>query len=437
MEKNLRGSSPSPGLSFQGTKKENLGLAIDLGSTSLALSLWDLGPGGKELAQLSRPNPQLARGLDVISRIHYAHKSKTNLKDLQALALEGINGLIWDLEKDLGFSKEAIKGLVLVANPTLLHLLLGLDPIGLAQAPYKPNFLQAPPLEAMSLGLDLSPGLLLLSPPALSAYVGADLVAGLVGLFPGPPEENFLYLDLGTNVEILLQWEGKTYASSAPAGPALEAMSLTWGMRAGEGALIGAHLAQDPIFLEVLGGGALQGIAGSGLIKLVGDFLDLGLIDATGAFQEGASLPGHLAQRLVDLEGQRVFYLDRKVYLGQKDLRAFQLAKGAISGAIRVLLQEAQVGGGILDRIYVAGALAQNLDPALLKKVGLVPQDLGARDLVLLGNAALRGAQSLLLDWGALDTWASYLEKIRLLELSGNQAFEAAFLEEMVFPSPK
>ncbi|MDR3078192.1 MAG: ASKHA domain-containing protein [Planctomycetota bacterium] len=425
-----------------------LGLAVDLGTTTMAAALCDLSDG-RVLGLASLANPQSLRGDDVISRVEYAGRGAPELAELRRLALEAVEKLAVSTLSAAGLAGNIL--LVAVGGNTVMeHLLLGVPPEALALNPFIPAFLEPVSLGAGQLGWREGEPPVLITLPCVSAYVGGDIVAGLlahdVPALPG----STLFLDIGTNGEMALAVEGRIYACAAAAGPAFEGARIEQGMRASPGAVCRVGLAEDGALLAGLVDGApAAGLCGTGLLDAVATMLRAGIVDEGGRMLERGEAerinpplhPDLLSRLERDSSGPR-FWLERPaassggVALSQKDVREFQLAKGAVAAGARALLAEAGIEPEAVDRVLLAGGFGSYLNPASALAVGLLPTGIDLRRVSSVGNAALAGTRLFLVSEAERRAAEELAKRVEYVELSGRDSFQAAFAEEMLFPSP-
>jgi uncharacterized 2Fe-2S/4Fe-4S cluster protein (DUF4445 family) len=411
--------------------RRGLGLAVDLGTTTVVCRLVDLGDGSS-LGVRAALNAQRAFGADVISRI--AAASEGSLSRLQGLASSQIAVMARDLAIGAGAESEDIVSIAVAGNTTMLHLLAGVDPGAIARAPFAPAFLGPRIEDAAALGLAPRPGLPVLFLPGISAYVGADIVAGMAAIGLGDESARALFLDLGTNGEIACGGRGGIRCCAAAAGPAFEGAGIEMGMGGVPGAVDSAWLEGGRLRIGAIGGAAPAGICGSGLVDALAALLDAGLVDETGRIvdaEEARGLPPALGElRSEDDRGPLVFLgEDRRVYLNQADIRAAQLAKAAIAAGIDVI----SAGGDPPERVYLAGGFGSLVDPRSAARIGLIPPGLADR-AVAVGNASLAGATAAVLSRAALDACGRVRASSSYVELSGMPTFNEAYIERMTFP---
>lgn len=403
-------------------KKNLLGVAIDIGTTGIAYVVADLEKG-EIRHKASALNRQVAYGGDVLSRMTVALEEKEGLKNLHETLIHQIHEDIEGMMAKIGESLESVYHLVVSANTTMVHFLFGVDVSSMARAPYRPKILAPTPIEPSVLGLFGFNDFARLSVmPSISAYVGGDIVSGM--LDEEIAQEGLrILIDIGTNGEIVLMDGEKWYCASAAAGPALEGMNIECGLRAVEGAIEKFKRGKgNSIVHQTIGGKEAIGICGSGLIDGVGVLLQMGCITETGRWHKGAT------PYLRD----KKWYFTEKVYLSQKDIRQIQLAKGAIAAGILTLLQ--QVGKTIdaVESIYIAGTFGYHISEEHLLRIGLVPKGFRGK-IYFLGNTSLKGAYGGLIDVALLEKAFNISKNMSYVELSTSVGFQKLFIEQLNF----
>lgn len=403
-------------------------LALDLGTTTLAGRLLDAS--GRTLAESRLLNPQRELGSDVIRRLEAAQKGEG--ERLQRLLVAGIDRLLTELLRLSGLRREAVRGAAVAANPAISHLLRRLPVDSLIFPPHRPRHPEGALLDPAELGLDLPVPLYLF--PQVSGYVGGDLVAFLFAC--PPPEAVTLYIDVGTNGEMALFADGRWWVTSVPAGPAFEGAEIACGMAATPGAIHGVRVVDDSLRLLTVDDLPPLGICGSGLVEAVVAALDGGLMDRHGTLRDPERVTTNLARYLVaDGEGYALcLYRDaaRELRLTQADIRAFQLAKGAVRAGIDCLLGRAGVAAGQVGAIILTGSFGLSLAPEALKKVAMLPENMVDR-VRFVPAGALLGTVRYLLEAGAATRLESLVKSLTPYPLSGTPAFETAFLHAIDF----
>lgn len=405
-----------------------LGAAIDVGTTTLAATLVDLR-NGDVLATSSADNPQLAFGADVLARV--SHAIEGGGEELADSLGAGIDALLAGLAAEAGASPGDICEMSLAGNTAMTHLLLGIDPAPLGSAPYEGAFLDPALRDAASLRIRTFGGAEAYIAPAVSPFVGGDVVAGLVATRFDEGEGIALFADLGTNGEIVLRTPDGLIAASAAAGPAFEGGAIEHGMPAVAGAVEHARSEGDVLRVDTVGGSLAVGICGSGLVDLVAVALRAGTLDASGRLVRA----GALAERVTANGDQLAIEVAEGVVLTQRDVRALQLAKGAMQTAIRLLLDEAGVDAADVREVLLAGGFGRSIDPNSLVRIGMVPGGWGGR-IRAVGNTALAGASAALVSSRARERALSVARSVRTLDLALDTRFEQAFLAALEFPAP-
>ncbi|MDR2442198.1 MAG: ASKHA domain-containing protein [Deltaproteobacteria bacterium] len=401
---------------------ENLAAAFDLGTTGLALALIDLNQR-QTVAMETALNPQTAVGGDVISRMTYAAESPEKIQHLQNLALEGLAGLV---AKAVDSTRaKNIGAAVICGNTTMLHLLAGLNPKSLAQAPYRPIFVDRLNLSHLAQKIGLPPWAEVTTAPSISAYVGGDITSGLTAIKLSQRPGTVIFIDIGTNGEIVLSKDNHLVATSCAAGPALEGMNISCGMRAVTGAIDSFQLAPDmtPTYTTI-GGVDPKGFCGSGLIDIVAELIRSEVITKTGRFS-----PSSVKSGLIK-DGQ--YHLTDEVFLSQKDIRQVQLAKGAISAAMKMLLERFELTLSDLDEVVIAGSFGYHLKAENLLAISLIPKGYTG-PITFVGNSSLAGAARLLLDRLATLEIDSIAQNVEVIELGFDPKFQETFVKELSF----
>ena len=409
-------------------KMSGLAAAVDLGTTTVAVRLYELA-GGRELKTISAWNAQAAYGGDVISRIQYTMETPNGLNELSRIIRAQIEDMISRALEDCGKSKSELRHTVLVGNTVMQHLFAGYSVRGIAAAPFRPETLFAAPGDETLHGVPVH------FAPCVAGYVGGDITAGLLaaGLAELPGEN--LFLDIGTNGEMALGGRGGFVCCAVASGPAFEGAGITCGMPGVDGAI--SRVRYDHGFLyDVIGGGEPKGLCGSGLLDLTAVLLRLGVIAPGGRLLPPEDAPMPLRRYLTrDDDGNGRFHLTPEVSLTAADVRNLQLAKAAVAAGIRVLLQQRGIAPEQVDGVYLAGGFGSYLDPESAMAIGMLPRACAGK-LHTLGNTALAGAAALTLDPAQWQRIGNISRACDYLELSGRADFAAAFTDDLSFPQP-
>jgi len=402
-------------------------LSLDLGTTSLAGRLVDRT--GAVLAETSQANPQQRFGADILSRMQASHEGAA--AELQELLREGARDLVAELLQQVDASPGQVTAVAAAGNPGMALLLQGLPVEPLLYPPHRPPSREPVLLTSAQLELGLDVPLLLF--PAVSGFVGGDLVAFLYGLEDF--EAGTICIDIGTNAELAL-WTGRQWlVSSAAAGPAFEAGNIGCGMTAQVGAVTDVVLQGDRLQLQVAGGGAPTGLCGSGLAALIGALVEGGLVDSAGRIVTSEEVENNLG-RYLDSAGNICFYRDasKALRLTQADLRNFQLAKGALRAGLEVLQERAGFDDAQISKILVSGAFGKALPVEALKKVAILSADMVDKTFFV-PNGVLAGLTRFLTTSEGGERLTELMALIKPFPLSGTPAFEEKFLAALDFTS--
>jgi uncharacterized 2Fe-2S/4Fe-4S cluster protein (DUF4445 family) len=415
------------------TMDQSFGVAFDVGTTTVVGTLMNLR-SGMAASVLSTLNGQAPFGADVISRISHGMNGPDAIHELQHAAVSTMNSILAELYRDAGVSPMQTYEAVVVGNMTMLHLLLGVDPTPLSMSPFTPAFMDQLTVDAGELGLHIHPHGYVQTLPALGAYVGADIVAGILATGIVREDRLRVFVDVGTNGEIVLGNAQRALATAAPAGPAFEGSQIKCGMRATVGAIEGVQLGER-VELQVIGGDVpAEGICGSGLVDTVAQLLLAGLLDHSGRLKAPADVPDHpLHDRLIDVDGMRAFLLAEGVYLTQRDIRELQFAKGSIATGIKVLMDILGVDVDDLDEVLLGGSFGSYLNPESAKIIGLVPP-VEVDRIIAVGNSAGEGAKIALLSYRERQVAFELPSRIEYVELSGRSDFNDSFISVLGFP---
>jgi uncharacterized 2Fe-2S/4Fe-4S cluster protein (DUF4445 family) len=424
------------------TTDRRFGIAFDLGTTTVVATLLDLSTG-TPVAVASALNKQQPFGADVITRISATMLDPGALDKLQQLAQETLAELAAAVCADGGVEPHEVYEVALAGNATMTHLALGIDPEPLGMAPFILAARLFPEVLAADLGLPAHPRARAVVFPAFGAYVGGDITAGLLASGMDRDARVRLFVDIGTNCEIVLGNREWLLATAAPAGPAFEGAAIRCGMRAADGAIEVVGMQADELTMKVIGDAEPQGLCGSGLVDAVTGLVRLGLLDSSGRFVTGESArvlaPG-LADRLTQIGQERVFVLhwrgpaaEDSIYLSQRDVRELQFAKAAIATGWHILLEEAGLTEADVKQVLLAGSFGSYLSPAAAIRIGLVPK-VPVQRVVPAGNVAGEGAKMALLSLRERAGGLALLEEVRYVELSDRADFNDRFVGQLPFP---
>lgn len=426
--------------------KDIFGLAIDLGTTSIGIELVNL-LSGESIGTLSELNPQVLYGDDVISRISYATQSKDNLKTMQKKVVTGINNIIEQLIDDTGIKKQSIYDCVIAGNTTMLHLLLGVNPASLGECPFVPVFDTSVKVSAEELGIGIHSAGQIYIFPSIGGFIGGDIVAGLIALKLYSEKESFLFIDLGTNGEIVLANHEQLWAASTAVGPAFEGARIECGMRAATGAIEHIIYYGEDIKIQTIDNVEPIGLCGSALIDLLAILLQLGVVDITGKMLSkeniASNIPQKIKERINNHDSNVIFEVfnsdiyDNKIFLSAKDVRQLQLACAAIKCGIKLLSDVANIKMSAIENIYIAGTFGYHLDKESLKAIGIIPYEVDDEKIHFVGNTSLAGAKYAILNKYVRNISEELIRSIKHIDLSTVPTFEEEFAMSTYFPEQK
>ncbi len=406
------------------TTARRYAIAFDLGTTTVVATLLDLETG-TPAAVRSMLNRQQPYGADVISRVSATMLDDAALGALEARAHETLAQLAREVCEEAEVPPTDVYEIVVVGNVTMTQLALGIDPEPLSMAPFIVAAHDLPPALAADFGVTVHPRAPAVVFPSLGAYVGGDIVAGMLASGLTRDRRLRLFIDVGTNSEIALGSSERVLATAAPAGPAFEAAQIRCGMRAAEGAIEGVRIRDGELELQVIGDVEPVGLCGSGLVDCVAELVHAGLLDHSGRFTDDP--------RMTKIGEERVFMLAENVYLSQRDVRELQFAKASIATGWNILLREMGVTADDISQVLLAGSFGAYLSPASAVKIGLVPP-LALPRIISAGNVASEGAKMAALSIRERSEARSIVHEVEYVELSGREDFNDAFIDQLAFP---
>jgi uncharacterized 2Fe-2S/4Fe-4S cluster protein (DUF4445 family) len=418
------------------TTGEAYGVVVDIGTTTLVAALLDLRTGA-EAAKESALNPQTAHAQDVLSRIKIATEPEGRAELYEEITAE-INRLVAELAQKAGVPRERIYEVVYSGNTGMLHLATGVDPSSLGAYPYTPALRGGTYEPADKHGIRVSPFGRVYLPPIISAYVGADITSGVLAtqLFEQPGTT--LFMDIGTNGEMVIARDGTLSSTSTAAGPAFEGMNIEYGMRAAAGAIeIVEADDEGHVRIRTIEDAPAVGICGSGLLDAVGELARLGIVEPNGRFAKpgvsGAPAAPDPESRLEkDANGKPRYRLADGIWLTQKDLRQVQLAKGAIRAGIELLLKSQDISIKAVDRIQIAGSFGYHLRKESLFRINLLPRDFEG-EVEFVGNTSKTGGEIFLLNEDFREAMEDAAAKVGVVELANDEDFEKVFVKSLSF----
>ena len=430
-----------------GVVEKGYGLAVDIGTTTVAAYLCGLSTGDV-IATDSMMNPQVAYGEDVIARINYSMTHKDGLEVMNQAIVKGINKLAGRAAAQAGIKRSAIVDMAVVGNTCMHHIFLGLDPQYLGQSPFPPSLHRSLDIKARDLGLRISPGAYVHVLPIEAGFVGADNVGVLIAEEPYNRDDMVLIVDIGTNGELLMGNRDRLVSASCATGPAFEGAEIRYGMRAAPGAIEKIRIDPDTreVRFKVIGKedwnteleevGA-SGICGSGIIDAVAQLLVAGVINHTGRFNTDLDTP-----RLQETDGKPEFVIawaketsiGQDIVVCQQDVRNIQLGKGAMYAGAKLMMS--RLGLDKLDKIILAGAFGSYIDKESAAIIGMFP-DCAQKNIYAVGNAAGDGARIALLNVDKRVEADQKAQEVEYLELTVVPDFEEVFTQAMWFPHMK
>jgi len=424
-------------------KHQVLGAAIDIGSTTLALYVYDLN-NGKLVYESSAMNPQIRFGEDLMSRVSYVMMNEGGDEKLTIAVRTKITEMLHEACENLEADLNKLLEVVLVGNPIMHHIFFGISPVELGQAPFTLSIRSWLDVDAKDLGFDLYSKTRLSFLPLIAGHVGADTAAAYLSQMDIMQSETTLLVDIGTNAEIMLSKNGKVYATSSPTGPAFEGAEISSGVRATYGAIERVRIDKDTLKVrfKVIGCDAWSdepdyklvqmkavGICGSGIIEAIVAFAEAGIIDQSGLFVESK------APDLFSKKGNTTRFLlvdqgDKSIYIEQVDIRSIQLAKAALSAGVSILMDYLDCKE--FDKVLLAGAFGAHLDPRYVALLDIIPTST-AEKIISVGNAAGIGASAALLDVNKRQTIIDAVDEVVKIETATEPRFQEFFVDAMKF----
>lgn len=415
---------------LKGEKHSSLGIALDIGTTTIAAYLCDLETG-RILASNACSNPQQHYGEDVISRIAAVRENKSSLSNLRKLAADAVNELITSFFKTGKMSIQDIDEVTIAGNTTMQHILSGLNPSGLGIYPYLPVTRSSILAKASDLNLTLSSSVPVYFFPVVSGFLGGDILAAFLADQPWKREETTLIIDVGTNGELILCSKNGIWATSCATGPALEGAQISCGMRASAGAVNKVFFnpdAENPITFETIENADPAGICGSGIIDAVAAMRKADIIKPDGTFNTEDHNVGKNHQKT----GKKFFLPDSGIFISLKDIRQFQLAKAALFTGIQALVQK--TGITEVDHTILTGAFGSTFNWSNARDIGMLPQSICKRKVSSARNLAGTGAAAALFDKTQRAEIEHIAEKVRFIDLASEPDFTEKFSSATRFP---
>jgi len=409
--------------------KEAYGVAVDVGTSTVVAHLLHL-PSGRTLAAEAKYNSQRIFGAEVTRRILASERE--GVEKLQALVVEDINDLISLMVERKGVKLADVVAVLCAGNTAMTHFLLGLPASALRKNPYVAAALRPPPVRAAEVGIRINPRGLLYTVPGIGGWVGGDITAGILASGLHRSEELILFVDIGTNGEVVLGCRDWMVAASTSAGPAFEGTGVTCGMRASRGAINRVRLTPTGVSYETLGNAPAKGLCGSGLIDAIAEMFRAGYLDRAGRLKAHGKF-------ILEHQGEPAFLLvpqglaERDIFVTQRDIENVLRAKAAIFAGIAVLLKETGLTPADISWVYIAGAFGSHLDPQNAVALGLIP-DIPPERIKFLGNTSLIGAKMALLSQAAMEEAQRIAERVTYYDLAGCPYYYQEFLAAKFLP---
>lgn len=419
------------------SEKPAMGLAVDLGTTTVVVSILKL-ENGKVIDKAGSYNKQAVYGSDVISRIVYADETPVGRDLLQMAVINTVNELIEGLIVKHGLERNELSSMVVGGNTVMTHLFFGVTATYLRIEPYVPGAIQFPAVKARQLGIAINPEAPVVSIPSVASYVGGDITAGVLATMLTHSKELTLFIDIGTNGELVLGNNEWMVTCSCSAGPAFEGSGISCGMRAMDGAIDQIEIDGEGFEVQcrTIGDSTPVGICGSGLIYSLSEMMEAGIIDRAGQINESIN-SRRIRRGSEELEYVLVFAEDcgggKDITVTNSDIKNLLRAKGAIFAGIRTMLQEVQLHVTDIDRVYIAGGFGNYINITDAINIGLLP-DLPADKYEYVGNSCLQGAMLVLLSSEAYREAVEISGRMTYLELSAGNLFMEEFISAMFIP---
>ncbi|MBV32211.1 MAG: drug:proton antiporter [Porticoccaceae bacterium] len=436
---------------WSGLREEAYGVAVDLGSTTVAAHLCELF-SGEVIATATMMNPQIQFGEDLMSRVSYAMMHPHGSAELTSVIREALNSLFVRVADEAKIVVEDILEVSVVSNPVMHHILLGISPVALGVAPFTLTTDESVNLLANDLGLSINSGGYIYILPCIAGHVGADTAGMLLSEASHEQDQMTLLVDIGTNAEIVLGNEQRLIACSSPTGPAFEGAQISCGQRAAVGAIERVRIDLDTLepSFKVIGSGVwsdedgfsnslsnlgVTGICGSGIIEVIAEMYLAGIISEDGVIE------GSLCSKTKRIlrQGRTWSYLlyesttsESRILITQNDVREIQLAKAALYAGVKLLMARMKVKN--VDRVRLAGAFGSQIDVKRAMVLGLIP-DCSLDSISSVGNAAGTGARIALLDQGARDIIERVVKTVDKLETAIEPMFQSYFVDALAFPN--
>jgi uncharacterized 2Fe-2S/4Fe-4S cluster protein (DUF4445 family) len=410
------------------------GMAVDIGTTTVVAYFYDLITGNL-IDTESGINDQCAYGADIISRISACIEQQSGLDELQRTIINELNGFINNFCTKANTKISNIYFATIAGNTTMLHLIAGINPTNIANAPFIPVSLFGKDFSSLTLGLNLNADANVYFVRCISSYIGGDITAGMLACGLDKADKITLYIDIGTNGEMALMHNGEITCCSTAAGPAFEGAQIKFGTGGISGAISSIQIQEEEMIIKTISDKPAIGICGSGLIDAIAVMLKLEVIDETGRICDNDEILNKtISKRIIEIDDSNAFVLDIKsgIYITQKDVREVQLAKSAIAAGIASLLHDTKIAITDVQNLILAGGFGSHMNSGSACEIGLLPKELIGK-IEIVGNAAGNGAAQLLLSQECFARLEDIAISCENIELSGHPYFQDQYIENMMF----
>ncbi len=416
--------------------KENghfFGIAVDIGTTTIAAYLYNL-ENGSYTDVFSELNDQKQFGADVITRINYAETENNGLEIMNRVLINQLNEMIQQVCKKNSLNNNDIYMVTFAGNTTMMHFLMGLDPVNIGRLPFIPVSTEMHDFPASDLGIDINKFGHAVCLPSVSAYIGADIIAGLLACKLRSEDDISLLIDIGTNGEMVLGNKERMISCSTAAGPAFEGANIRFGTGGVSGAIDTIKIINDSVEYTTIDNKEAIGICGSGIVDGVALLLEYDIIEETGRFYDDDEIIAseNLAKRIFKFEGMKAFKVTDNICITQKDVREIQNAKAAIAAGISTLIKKYHIEPDKVKKIYLAGGFGNYMNVQSAIKIGLLPK-LAPENVIPSGNTAGAGASMCLLSYEYIDQAEIIKNKVEYIELTKDPGFTNEYIDNMMF----
>lgn len=424
---------------LKSSKIKNIGAAVDIGTTTIAVSLIDISTG-ITLSAKTGINPQIKNGTDVISRISYVGDKPSRLNEMRGLVVTQVNWLIASALKDTEVKDNCISNVVISGNTVMLYLFQGINVQKLGIYPYEANFIEAVKTDGRAAGLDIAENGEVWILPCISAFLGADVIAGILAAGMHSSEKTSILVDLGTNGEIVAGNKYRLIGCSTAAGPAFEGAGIKCGGIYKKGAIDKVFLTEEGISYTTVDNFPANSICGSGIVDAAAALIEKGIVLADGKMIEDAGTEENtyvcsLKSRVKEYEGKPAFLIaggENEIIFTQEDIRRIQLAKSAVLTGIKLIVDKLKINFEDLDKLYISGNFGNFINVENAVKIGLIPEELKCK-IVSIGNSSLNGAIKCLLNSELINECSKIHKSVEYFDIGSNKDFHEIYLQNLNF----